>query len=150
MFPASSDYNQHQERVLVRQSEITNYTEYLQEMMLSHESVEMSNWIRFLKMYFKNIWAHFDSWQLNYANHVHEFNEIMTCGKSQLVISHSLLSTLICKMLLNYNDGKQSRAMMFKFILFLYTLTIQAPYFSSKLKFLIYIAMKHIIILFVH
>lgn len=55
MFPASSDYNQHQERVLVRQSEITNYTEYLQEMMLSHESVEMSNWIRFLKMYFKNI-----------------------------------------------------------------------------------------------
>lgn len=49
MFPEGNDYNQHQERVLVRQSEITNYTEYLQEMMLSHKSAEMSNWIRFLK-----------------------------------------------------------------------------------------------------
>lgn len=107
MFLAGNDYNQHQERVLVRQSEITNDTEYLQEMMLSHESAEMNNWI-----FKENIWAYFDSWQLTYANYVHGFNEIMTRGNSQLVISHSLLSTLICKMLLNYNDGKQSRTMI--------------------------------------
>ena len=32
-----------------RQSEITNYAECLQEMMLAHKSAEMNSWIRFLK-----------------------------------------------------------------------------------------------------
>lgn len=50
MFPSGNDYNQHQERISTRQSEITNYAEYLQEMrLLAHKSPKMNNWIRFLK-----------------------------------------------------------------------------------------------------
>lgn len=48
MFPSGNDYNQHQARILARQSEITNYAEYLHEKMLSHKSADMSNWVRFL------------------------------------------------------------------------------------------------------
>lgn len=47
-FPSGNDYNQHQARILARQSEITNYAEYLQEMRFLHQSAEMSNWIRLL------------------------------------------------------------------------------------------------------
>ena len=36
-------------RISARQSEITNYAEYLQEMILAHKSAEMNNWIKFLK-----------------------------------------------------------------------------------------------------
>lgn len=47
MFPSGNDYNQHQERISGRQSEITNYAEYLQEMMIAHKSAEVNNLIRF-------------------------------------------------------------------------------------------------------
>lgn len=43
MFPSGNDYNQHQERISGRQSEITNYAEFLQEMKLAHKSAEVNN-----------------------------------------------------------------------------------------------------------
>lgn len=46
MFPLGNDYNQHQERISGRQSEITNYAEYQQEMKLALKSAEVSNLVR--------------------------------------------------------------------------------------------------------
>jgi hypothetical protein len=50
MFPSGNNYQQYQERISARQSEITNYAEYVQEMMLlAHKSKEMNYWVRLLK-----------------------------------------------------------------------------------------------------
>lgn len=50
MFPSGNDYHQHQERISAGQSKITNYAEYLQDMvLLACKSAEMNNWKGFLK-----------------------------------------------------------------------------------------------------
>lgn len=55
MFPSGNDYNQRR-KISARQSEITNYAEYLQEMILAHKSAEIDNWIKFLKEADGPIW----------------------------------------------------------------------------------------------
>lgn len=56
-FPSGNDYHQHKEGISARQSEITNYTELQEMMLLVHKSAEMNNRVRTLKEADGLLWA---------------------------------------------------------------------------------------------